>query len=78
MQERLRSLKDRFDTDLAGASQADALGRIRADYLSRKGGELSLLLRSLKDVEPSQRPQIGSSLNELKQYMEERLSQAEA
>ncbi len=78
MLERLRSLKDRFDSDLAGASQSDALGRIRADYLSRKGGELSLLLRSLKDVEPSLRPEVGRSLNELKAYMEDRLAQAEA
>lgn len=78
MQERLRSLKDRFDSELSGASKAEALGRIRADYLSRKGGALSLLLRSLKDVDPAQRPEVGSSLNAMKQYMEERLAQAEA
>jgi phenylalanyl-tRNA synthetase alpha chain len=77
MQDRLQSIRERFDSEIAAAADAGALSRIRAGYLSRKGGALSVLLRSLKDIDPSQRPAVGDSLNSLKQYMEERLSLAE-
>src|SRR5262249_52114577 len=77
MQDRVQSLRERFDSEIAAAADAGALSRIRAGYLSRKGGALSLLLRWLRGVDPSLRPALGDSLNSLKQYMEERLDQAE-
>ena len=77
MQDRLQSIRDRFDAEIAAAADAGALSRIRAGYLSRKGGALSVLLRSLREIDPAQRPAVGDSLNSLKQYMEERLSLAE-
>jgi phenylalanyl-tRNA synthetase alpha chain len=76
MQDRVQSLRERFDSEIASASDAEALTRIRAGYLSRKGGALSQLLRSLKELDPALRPAVGDSLNSLKQYMEERLEQA--
>jgi phenylalanyl-tRNA synthetase alpha chain len=76
MQDRVQSLRERFDSEIASASDAGALSRIRAGYLSRKGGELSQLLRSLREVDPALRPAFGDSLNSLKQYMEQRLEQA--
>lgn len=78
MLDRLQSLRDRFDSEIVAAADAAALSRIRAGYLSRKGGHLSHLLRSLKDIDPEQRPAAGSSLNNLKAYMEARLAEAEA
>ena len=74
MLDRLQSLRERFDSEIATAADAAALFRLRSVYLSRKGGHLSLLLRSLKDVDPVQRPAVGHSLNTLKQYLEERLA----
>jgi len=76
MKERLQALKARFDSEISGAAEAVAIEKIRAAYLSRKGGELSLLLRSLKDADPAERPALGNSLNELKAYMERRLTLA--
>jgi phenylalanyl-tRNA synthetase alpha chain len=77
MKDRLHALRERFDSELSSATDPAAVERIRASYLSRKGGELSLLLRSLKDAEPAERPALGSSLNELKAYMEQRLERAQ-
>ncbi|MCI0409056.1 MAG: hypothetical protein L0191_10925 [Acidobacteria bacterium] len=77
MQDRLQSLRERFDSEISSAADAAALVRIRAGYLSRKGGVLSQLLRTLKEVDPAQRPAVGDSLNSLKRYMEERLALAE-
>ena len=75
MKERLQELRARFDSDIAAAPDPAARERIRAAYLSRKSGALSLLLRSLKDVSPSDRPALGSSLNALKRYIEDRLAE---
>ena len=62
MKDRLEALRARFDSEIASAAEPAAVERIRATFLSRKGGELSLLLRSLKDVDPAQRPSVGESL----------------
>ena len=78
MQDRLQALRDRFDSEIAAADEAAAIEKIRTAYLSRRGGELSRLLRSLKDADPGERPGLGSSLNELKDYIEGRLARAEA
>ena len=77
MQDRLQTLRERFDSEISAAADAAALSRIRAGYLSRKGGALSQLLRSLKEVDPAERPAVGDSLNSLKRYIEERLALAE-
>jgi len=77
MKDRLQSLRDRFDSEISAAADAAAIEKIRTSYLSRKGGDLSLLLRSLKDADPAERPVLGNSLNALKAYMEERLEEAE-
>ncbi len=76
MQDRLQALRDRFDSEISSAATPAAVEKIRTSYLSRKGGELSLLLRSLKDADPAERPALGNSLNALKAYMEERLAAA--
>ena len=78
MKDRLQVLRDRFDSEISAAAETAAVEKIRASYLSRKGGELSLLLRSLKDADPAERPALGNSLNALKAYMEERLARAES
>jgi phenylalanyl-tRNA synthetase alpha chain len=77
MKERLQSLRDRFDSEISAAADTAAIDKIRTSYLSRKGGDLSLLLRSLKDADPAERPVLGNYLNALKAYMEERLEAAE-
>ena len=53
MKEQVRALKSRFDSEIAAAAEAAAIEKIRNTYLGRKGGELSLLLRSLKNADPA-------------------------
>jgi len=77
MKDRLQAIRARFDSEISAAGEEAAIERIRAAYLSRRGGELSALLRSLKDADSSERPALGSSLNALKAYIEERLVLAE-
>lgn len=76
------AMKDRL-TDLR-ATVLDALGRceqesdveaVRVKYLGRKG-ELTAILRGLRDVPPDQRPEIGKLLNEIKDELEQAIGVA--
>ncbi len=46
--------------------------QLRVEYLGRKG-KLTQMLRSLKDVPPEERPQMGQQLNQLRGWFEEQL-----
>ena len=68
---------DRLRTEgLARIEQAGAtadLETVRVALLGRKG-EVTALLRGLKDADPAQRPALGASLNRLKQDLGEALA----
>lgn len=40
-----------------------------------KSGELTALLRGMKDVKPEDRPQIGSFVNDLRNFLEARVAE---
>lgn len=75
MQSRVREIRRQFDADLAAAKDAAALGEIRLRYLGRKAGLLTLLLRDLKQVDPSQRAAAGRIVNDLKRHVSQSLGE---
>ena len=70
----LASLREQFDRDLAGATAESDLRAIRDKYLSRKGGLVSVLLKSLGSAPADERPKLGQLANALKQEIEAALS----
>ncbi len=64
------SLRRQFESDVAGASGADALRSVRDRYLARKGGLVSALLKALGSAPPDARPALGKLANDLKQQIE--------
>ena len=76
------SLRTQFAADLAQATGEAALRAVRDRYLSRKGGLVSGLLKSLGAAPPDERPRLGQLVNTLKQEIEavldERLAAAAA
>ncbi len=68
MQEAIDRLRQQGLERIAGASDAQALESVRVALLGRKG-ELTGLLRGLKDVGAEERPAIGAALNRLKQEL---------
>ncbi len=73
MQERLAELRDRALAEIAGAPSLEALEATRVSLLGRKG-ELTVLLRGLKDLPAGQRPAAGAALNELRRELEAALA----
>ena len=70
----IADLRTRFDHDLATASSESDLRAVRDRYLSRKGGLVSALLKSLGTAPAEQRPRLGKLANELREDIEVRLT----
>jgi phenylalanyl-tRNA synthetase alpha chain len=67
-------LRTRFDLELAQAISEPDLRAVRDRFLSRKGGLVSSLLKTLGAAPAAERPRLGQLANRLKQDIEERLS----
>jgi len=66
----LESLRQQFEQDLAGAGTESDLRTLRDKYLSRKGGLVSTLLKSLGSVPAADRPRLGQLANSAKEHIE--------
>ncbi len=69
----IEELRTRFERELNDAAGEAALRIVRDRYLSRKGGLVSGLLKSLGSAPPDQRRELGQLANQLKQDIESRL-----
>lgn len=71
-------LRRQFDRDLTAAANEPDLRAVRDRYLSRKGGLVSALLKSLGSAPPDERPRLGRLANELREDIEIRLAARQA
>lgn len=71
----LDELKKKATQDIKNAKDAKALEAARIKYLGRQDGELTKILRSLKDLSAEEKRKIGPIANSLRQEFEESLSQ---
>ena len=80
MKEKLKQIKEQAiaQIEAVGAQSAqglDKLNEIRVNYLGKKG-ELTALLKSMKDVAPEERPKVGQLVNEARSEIEAVLERA--
>jgi phenylalanyl-tRNA synthetase alpha chain len=69
------ALREQFDRELAGAASEADVRAVRDRYLSRKGGLVSALLKSLGQAPADERPRLGQLVNQLKVDIESRLEE---
>lgn len=69
-------LKEKFDQELKALSQREGLSVLKARYLGKKG-IIAEAIKALQSLPKEERPLRGKVLNELKEYIERRLSQKE-
>lgn len=67
---KLNDTKTRATKEISSATSIEELNAIRAKYLGRADGELTLFLRGLKNLEPEIRPLAGGEANRLKKELE--------
>jgi phenylalanyl-tRNA synthetase alpha chain len=69
------ALRGQFEHDLAAARSEADLKAVRDRYLSRKGGLVSMLLKSLGHAPADERPRLGQLVNQLKTDIDARLAE---
>ena len=76
MQEKLARIKEEALAKLNAAGTMDTLNEIRLAYLGKKG-ELTEVLKGMRDVAPEDRPKVGEWVNTTRKAIEERLASAQ-
>mgnify|MGYP002541546329 FL=1 len=74
MKERIEELRKLAEQRLKEIQDMDMLNSFCVKFLG-KSGELTALLRGMKDVKPEDRPQIGSFVNDLRNFLEARVAE---
>ncbi len=69
----ITDIKTSFDGEIARCASVAELQDIKVKYLG-KSGELTALLKSIKDLPAEERPTFGAKVNELRKQMEEVIS----
>ena len=77
MKEQLEKIKSEALAKLNAADKLDPLNEIRVAYLGKKG-ELTTVLKSMKDVAPEDRPKVGQMVNEVRAVIEEKIEETRA
>ena len=74
MKEQLEKIKSEALAKIDASDALEKLNEIRVAYLGKKG-ELTPVLKSMKDVAPEERPKGGQMVNEVRALIEERLEE---
>lgn len=69
MQNKLNEIRKKAIAQISAATNLDALNEVRNTVLGKKG-ELTLVLRGMKDVAPEDRPKVGQWVNEARDAIE--------
>ncbi len=74
MKESLKGIMEEAMGQIEASQQLDKLNEIRVSFLGKKG-ELTQILKSMKDVPPEDRPKVGQLVNEARSQIEQKLEQ---
>ncbi len=77
MKEKLEAIKEEALRQIEASEALEQLNEIRVAYLGKKG-ELTAVLKSMKDVAPEDRPKVGQMVNETRAIIEEKLEETRA
>ena len=75
MKEQLEKIREEALKQIAASEALEKLNDIRVAYLGKKG-ELTNLLKGMKDVAPEDRPKVGQMVNDVRAQLESKLEEA--
>ncbi len=75
MKDRLQEIREKAFAQISKAEGLDALNEVRVSVLGKKG-ELTAILKGMKDVSPEERPKIGQLVNDTREAIEKRMAEA--
>lgn len=74
MKERLQKIKEEATKQILASEELSKLNEVRVAFLGKKG-ELTAVLKSMKDVLPEERPMVGQLVNETRAAIEDLLEE---
>lgn len=74
MKDKLKKILDDAMTQIDSSEHLDRLNEIKVSFLGKKG-ELTSVLKAMKDVAPEDRPKVGQLVNEARKAIEEKLDE---
>ena len=74
MKEQLEKIKEEAVKQIEASDALDRLNEIRVAYLGKKG-ELTSVLKGMKNVAPEERPKVGQMVNEAREMIEVKLEE---
>jgi len=75
MKEKLAQIKEQALAQIQASDALEKLNEVRVNILGKKG-ELTSVLKSMKDVAPEDRPKVGQMVNEVREEIERVLEEA--
>ena len=70
----MERIKEEFDKLLVDVKDQESLKQLKARFLGKKG-RVSELFKNLRNIEPQKRKEFGAKINEVKEYIEQRLNE---
>lgn len=74
MKEKLQAIREKALARIAESDSLDKLNEIRVAYLGKKG-ELTEVLKGMKDVAPEDRPKVGAMVNDAREAIEQKIEE---
>ena len=75
MKDKLQKIREEALKQIEASDALEKLNDIRVAYLGKKG-ELTAVLKSMKDVAPEERPKVGQMVNETREAIEKMLEES--
>lgn len=73
MAKTLQEIREAAEQKIEEAADMESLDKIRVSVLGKKG-ELTQILKGMKDLAPEERPAVGARVNEARQALEEKMN----
>ena len=74
MKDKLKQIMNEAMTQIDSSDKLEKLNEIKVSFLGKKG-ELTSILKSMKDVAPEDRPKVGQMVNDARSKIEEHLEE---
>ena len=74
MKEKLQKIREEAIRQIEGSDELGKLNDVRVAFLGKKG-ELTAVLKGMKDVSPEDRPAVGQLVNETRESIEKKLEE---
>ncbi|MCR4798642.1 MAG: phenylalanine--tRNA ligase subunit alpha, partial [Lachnospiraceae bacterium] len=75
MKDKLLEIQKKAFSEIENAAELSVLNDVRVAILGKKG-EMTAILKGMKDVSPEERPKVGAMVNEAREAIEAKLAEA--